>query len=74
MGGVLGHIRAAADVLVHHRRVVDKGQMLHIHAQIRPVDGQNILTPLRQLQRVKHLLRGVRAGAQHVGVLLLQHL
>ena len=57
-----------------HGRVMDKGQVLHIHAQIGPVDGQDILGLLRQLQRVKHLLGGVCAGAEHVGVFRLEHL
>ena len=52
---------------------VDEGQMLHIHAQIRPVGGQDVLALLRQFQGVKHLLGAVSAGAEHVGILFLQH-
>ena len=59
---------------MHHGCIVDKGQMLHVHAQIAPVGGQNVLTFLGQLQRVKHLFRAVSAGAEHVGIIRLQHL
>ena len=68
------NVRSAGDILVHHGRVVDKRQMLQINAEIAPVGLENVLTPLGQLQRVKHLLGRICAGAQHIGVIALKHL
>ena len=49
-----------------------EGDVFHVHAQIAPVGGQNVLTFLGQLQRVKHPFRAVSAGAEHVGIIRLQ--
>ena len=74
VGGVGQNVGTAGGVLVHHGGIVDEGQVLHVDAQVAPVDREDILALLGQFQRVKDLLGAVGAGFEHVGVGRAQNL
>lgn len=62
---------AVVDVQPEHVHVLQKGEVVHIHAEIAPVGPHDVLRELRHFHGAEHLVHRIAAETQEVGEVLL---